>query len=162
MNVIQKQDVAQNQNVFPKQIVDFIKEHHVLTLAVANDSDIWCSHAFYEFMEEELLFIITSEEKTRHIQLVTGSDADLGEGLKTVAGAIALETETIGLIRGLQFKAHISKCEESYLNRYRIKYLKRFPYAILKGGDMWLLKLTEVKFTDNRLGFGKKLCWNFR
>jgi hypothetical protein len=195
MNVIQKHDVGETQaaihkhnvgeiqSVFPKQIVDFIKEHHVLTLAVANESDIWCSHAFYEFMEDELVFIITSEEKTRHMQIAmasykstdftTGSDtgmntlaastldADFGEALNTVAGAIALETETIGLIRGLQFKAHISKCEESYLSRYRLKYLKRFPYAILKGGDLWLLKLTEVKFTDNRLGFGKKLCWNF-
>ncbi len=147
--------------MFPPRITEFIKGHHVLTLASANGSDIWCSHAFYEFMEEELLFIITSEEKTRHIQLAFESGSDtVAPDLHTVAGAIALETETIGLIRGLQFKAQITKCEESYLNRYRLRYLKRFPYAILKGGDLWLLKLVEVKYTDNRLGFGKKLNWH--
>ncbi|MEN6619602.1 MAG: hypothetical protein ABFC28_08970 [Rikenellaceae bacterium] len=140
--------------MFPPEITEFIKEHHVLTLAVASGSDIWCSHAFYEFLDDELLFIITSEEKTRHIQLATASDSG------TVAGAIALETEKIGLIRGLQFKAQIIKSEESLLGRYRLKYLRRFPYAILKGGDLWLLKLTEAKYTDNRLGFGKKLNWH--
>lgn len=135
-------------------IVQFIKEHHVLTLAVANDSDIWCSHAFYEFVEDELLFIITSEEKTRHISLAKASGSDI------IAGAIALETEKIGLIRGLQFKARIVKGDDSLLDRYRLKYLRRFPYAVLKGGDLWLLRLTEVKYTDNRLGFGKKLIWH--
>ncbi len=146
--------------MFPKKIVDFIKEHHVLTLAVAGDSDIWCSHAFYEFLEDELTFIFTSEDKTRHIQILQNSEPNSQNGKsQIVAGAIALETETIGLIRGLQFKAVISKCEESYLNRYRFAYLKRFPYAVLKGGDLWLLRLTEAKYTDNRLGFGKKINW---
>ncbi|MFA6335269.1 MAG: hypothetical protein WCX48_06900 [Bacteroidales bacterium] len=147
--------------MFPQQIVEFIKEHHVLTLAAANGSDIWCSHAFYAFVEEELLFVITSEEKTRHIQLAIESGLYAVEpDSHTVAGAIALETEKVGMIRGLQFKAQISKCDDSYLNSYRLRYLKRFPYAILKGGDLWLLRLVEVKYTDNRLGFGKKMNWH--
>jgi len=140
--------------MFPPEIVKFIKEHHVLTLAVASNSDLWCSHAFYEFLEDELLFIITSEEKTRHIQIAKASDSGM------VAGAIALETEKIGLIRGLQFKAQIVKSDDSILGKYKLKYLSRFPYAILKGGDLWLLKITEAKYTDNRLGFGKKLNWS--
>ena len=139
--------------MFPEKIVDFIKEHHVLTLAVSDGSDIWCSHAFYTFVEGELLFVITSDEKTRHISLINKNP-----GL--VAGAICLETETIGLIRGLQFKAVADKCDDSLTNRYRLKYLKRFPYAVLKGGELWTLRITEAKFTDNRLGFGKKLLWN--
>lgn len=145
--------------MFPQKAIDFIKEHHVLTLATANSSEIWCSHAFYEFMEDELLFIITSEEKTRHIQLAAIAEDTTGKEFRNVAGAIALETETIGLIRGLQFKAQLTRCDNSYLNKYRLKYLRRFPYAILKGGDLWLLKLVEIKYTDNRLGFGKKLNW---
>lgn len=139
--------------MFPEKIVDFIKEHHVLTLAVSDGSDIWCSHAFYAFIEEELLFVITSDNKTRHISIINKNP-----GL--VAGAICLETETIGLIRGLQFKAVANKCDDSMTSRYRLKYLKRFPYAVLKGGELWTLRITEAKFTDNRLGFGKKLLWN--
>lgn len=146
--------------MFPNQIIEFIKEHHLLTLAVANGSDLWCSHAFYEFMEEENLFIITSDDKTRHIQLALNSGPYMSEnGYTTVAGAIGLETEKVGMIRGLQFKAQMSKWDDSYLNTYRLRYLRRFPYATLKGGDLWLLRIVEAKFTDNRLGFGKKLNW---
>jgi len=38
-------------------------------------------------------------------------------------------------------------------------YLARFPYAILKPAPFWAIELHAVKFTDNRLGFGKKLYW---
>jgi len=136
----------------PDRLIKFIEEHHLLTLAVSDETDIWCSHAFYVFIEEEAAFLITSEDHTRHIQLAQRRDV--------IAGGIALETDKIGDIRGLQFKAVIDKCDDSFLGPYKMKYLKRFPYAILKGGDLWRLTITEAKFTDNRLGFGKKIKWS--
>lgn len=141
-----------NTGKLPDRLIKFIEEHHLLTLAVSDESDIWCSHAFYVFIEEEAAFLITSEDHTRHILLAQRRDV--------IAGGIALETDKIGDIRGLQFKAVIDKCDDSFLGPYRMKYLKRFPYAILKGGDLWRLTITEAKFTDNRLGFGKKIKWS--
>ena len=141
-----------NAGKLPDRLIKFIEEHHLLTLAVSDESDIWCSHAFYVFIEEEAAFLITSEDHTRHIQLAQKRDV--------IAGGIALETDKIGDIRGLQFKAVIDKCDDSFLGPYKMKYLKRFPYAILKGGDLWRLTITEAKFTDNRLGFGKKIKWS--
>jgi uncharacterized protein YhbP (UPF0306 family) len=41
----------------------------------------------------------------------------------------------------------------------RMAYLKRFPYAALSGTPVWIVEITYAKFTDNRLGFGKKLVW---
>jgi uncharacterized protein YhbP (UPF0306 family) len=38
-------------------------------------------------------------------------------------------------------------------------YLKRFPYAVLSGTPIWIVEITYAKFTDNRLGFGKKIIW---
>lgn len=136
-----------------KKIAEFINEHHVVALTVSDGKDIWSWHAFYLYLEEENLFVITSESKTRHVQML------LNGGNPLIAGAIALETETIGLIRGVQFTANMQMCNESFLNKYRLRYLKRFPYAVLVGGDLWTLKVTELKYTDNRLGFGKKLLW---
>ncbi|HRR49869.1 MAG TPA: hypothetical protein P5293_07970 [Bacteroidales bacterium] len=138
--------------MFPEKMTNFIEEHHVLTLAVTDGDDLWCSHAFYTFVEAEQLFVITSEDKTRHTTLIE-------RGSNIVAGAIALETEKIGLIRGLQFKAEAIKCDRSLFNKYRFMYLKRFPYAILTSSDIWILRIIEAKFTDNRLVFGKKLIW---
>jgi len=136
-----------------QRITEFINDHHVAAFTVYDGKDIWSWHAFYVYLEEENLFVITSETKTRHMKMV------LNGGNSLVAGAIALETETIGLIRGVQFSAVMEICNDTYINKYRLRYLKRFPYAVLVGGHLWTLKVTEFKFTDNRLGFGKKLLW---
>ncbi len=132
------------------RISDFINEHFVLTMASSSQEDIWCANVFYVFDQELMGFIILSDKGTRHIKL-----SQYGFGV--VAGSIVLETEKIGMIRGLQFKAHINRGDNSIIGRYRLKYLKRFPYAVFTNSELWFLSLIEVKYTDNRLGFGTKL-----
>ena len=134
------------------RILDFIGEHHVLTVACASrEGELWCANAFYVFDPQEEGFIITSEEKTRHAQLFLENPA--------VTGSVVLETETVGKIRGLQFSGTVRRCDGGLFDRCRLKYLKRFPYAVFKGGEVWLLRPDTMKYTDNRLGFGKKLFW---
>ena len=134
------------------RILDFIGEHHVLTVAcVSRDGELWCANAFYVFDSQEEGFIITSEEKTRHAQLFLVNP--------TVTGSVVLETEKVGKIRGLQFSGTVRRCDGGLFDRCRLLYLKRFPYAVFKGGEVWLLRPDTMKYTDNRLGFGKKLLW---
>lgn len=135
------------------RVAEFIKEHHLATLSVTDGKDIWSWHAFYHYNQDEALFTFTSEDKTRHIKMFNNCSN------RVVSGAIGLETEKIGVIRGVQFCAVMERCDGSLLNKNRLSYLKRFPYAILKGGDLWTLTVTEMKFTDNRLGFGTKILW---
>jgi len=104
------------------------------------------------FDEREEGFIITSEERTRHAQLFLGNPR--------VAGTVVLETEEVGKIRGLQFTGTVRRCDGGIFDRCRLLYLKRFPYAVFKGGEVWFLRLDTLKYTDNRLGFGKKLLWS--
>ena len=140
------------QCMIDQRILDFIAEHHVLTVACASkEGDLWCANAFYVFDEQEEGFIITSEEKTRHAQLFLENPK--------VTGSVVLETEEIGKIRGLQFSGTVRCCDGGLFDRCRLKYLKRFPYAVFKGGEVWLISPDRLKYTDNRLGFGKKLHW---
>ena len=135
-----------------QRIQDFIREHHVLTVAcVSPAGEPWCANAFYVFDSEEEGFIITSEEKTLHAQLFLENPL--------VAGSVVLETEEIGKIRGLQFTATVRRCDGGLFDRSRLSYLRRFPYAVFKRGEVWQLRLESLKYTDNRLGFGKKLHW---
>ena len=135
-----------------QRILDFIAEHHVLTVACASkEGALWCANAFYVFDEQEEGFIITSEEKTRHAQLFLENPK--------VTGSVVLETEEIGKIRGLQFSGTVRRCDGGLFDHCRLKYLKRFPYAVFKGGEVWLITLDRAKYTDNRLGFGKKLFY---
>lgn len=76
-----------------------------------------------------------------------------------VAGSVVLETKVIGKIRGVQFEGEVSKPDVSTYKKVKNAYLKRFPVAMLMDTTLWVLRLTHVKLTDNRLGFGKKLTW---
>jgi len=140
------------ENVKPeKRIVDFIKKHHVLTLATKSENELWCANCFYVYDEEENSLIFTSDIDTRHVS----------EALKNnfVAGSIVLETSVIGKIQGIQFQGKFIKPEKEQLKTAKTHYLLRFPFATLMNTTLWVVELSHIKMTDNRLGFGKKLIW---
>ncbi len=39
------------------------------------------------------------------------------------------------------------------------KTRRRFPVARMLSAPVWEIRLDEIKFTDNTLGFGKKMIW---
>lgn len=135
----------------PEKIIEFINEHHVLTLATCIDNKPWCANCFYIFDTDENALLFSTDITTRH-----GQEAEINSN---VAGSIVLETETIGKIQGLQFSGNMVLCEKPYLSKARKKYLTRFPYAIIKKTTLWKFEITYAKLTDNRLGFGTKLIW---
>ncbi|MEI6049142.1 MAG: hypothetical protein WCS03_09620 [Bacteroidota bacterium] len=131
--------------------IRFFKKHHVLTIATSVGNEPWCANCFYVYLEEENALAFTTDSVTRH-----------GQGfLKNplVAGSVVLESMVIGTIRGIQFQGIVSEPEGAILSKARWAYLQRFPPAILMDTHLWVVKLTLVKMTDNRLGFGKKLLW---
>lgn len=138
-------------SITESRITDFFKEHHVLTMAVSNNSESWCANCFYVYLKDEEAFLFTSDSDTKHIVM--------GLQNNQVSGSIVLETKIIGKIRGIQFTGELQKVENTEHSKYRIKYLKKFPFAIIINTDLWIIKLSKVKMTDNRLGFGKKLYW---
>jgi len=140
---------------YPEQrIIDFIGEHHVLTLAIARDNIPYCASCYYAYLKEENQFVFTSDSDTRHIRDVIG-----GKNWR-VAGTIAFETKIVGKIRGIQFTGIIKSLEGSELTSARKGYLKRFPIArLMPDLHLWSLTPDFIKMTDNRLGFGKKLIW---
>jgi len=135
-----------------KKVIEFLKEHHVLTLATCVDHQPWCANCFYAFMEEEAAFIFTSGYETRHIQ-------EIKENNK-VAGTVVLETGVVNKIQGVQFSGRLEIPENEMARKAKNAYLKRFPFAALMDTTLWILYADHLKMTDNRLGFGKKLIWD--
>ena len=134
-----------------EKIIRFFRKHHVLTIATTVGNEPWCANCFYVYLAEENALVFTSDYETRHGQ----------EFLKNnlVAGSVVLETMVIGKIRGIQFQGIISEPEGDLLSKSRTAYLRRFPVAALMDTRLWIVRLTCIKMTDNRLGFGKKLIW---
>ena len=134
-----------------KRIIEFIKKHHVLTLATSNQNIPYCANCFYVYSEENNMLIFTSDYPTKHVKDLKQQDI--------VAGSIVLETTVIGKIQGVQFQGKIFEPTNVLLDKVKKKYLTRFPIAMLMKTTLWVVDLTFLKFTDNRLGFGKKLIW---
>jgi hypothetical protein len=134
-----------------KRIIRFFKKHHVLTIATAVGNESWCANCFYVYLEEENSLVFTTDSETRHGQ----------EFIKNplVSGSVVLETRIIGKVRGIQFQGIISEPKDKLLQKAKSAYLKRFPVAILMDTHLWVVDLTLIKMTDNRLGFGKKVVW---
>lgn len=140
-------------NLPEQRILDFIGEHHILTLAIAGANGPWCATCFYAYDAAANRFILTSDDDTRHIAdwIVAGSGS--------VAGTIALETKMVGKIRGIQFSGSMQRLEGETARKAKKLYVKTFPIAALAPLTLWELKPGFIKMTDNRLGFGKKLIW---
>ena len=133
------------------RIVKFFRRHHVLTIATTVRNEPWCANCFYAYLEEENSLVFTTDSDTRH-----GKEFLLNT---LVAGSVVLETMVIGKIRGIQFQGTVSEPEGELIQKAKWAYLKKFPPAALMDTHLWVVKLTMIKMTDNRLGFGKKLIW---
>lgn len=134
-----------------RPIIDFIKKHHVLSLATVENNTPWSAACFYVWHNEASVFIYTSNHNTRHSQ----------EALKnsTVAANIILETRIIGKIEGLQISGKTYPVTVEFEAQAKKQYLKKFPYAILADLNLWILAPNYLKLTNNKLGFGSKLIW---
>ena len=131
-----------------KRIIDFIRRHHVLTLATSVEGEPYCAACFYAYDKERNRIVFTSDDSTRHAQQML-------ENAKVAVG-ITLETRVVGKVQGVQ----ICGVAERGDDKDRTRYIKRFPYAALAPLNIWAVEPTFIKLTDNTLGFGKKLIWN--
>ena len=134
-----------------KRVIRFFKKHHVLTIATSVENEPWCANCFYVYLEQENALVFTTDPATKHgIDFLKNPN---------VAGSVVLETMDIGKIRGIQFQGVVSEAEGELLSGAKWAYLKRFPPAALMDTHIWVVRLTFIKMTDNRLGFGKKIIW---
>lgn len=129
-----------------EKIERFIGEHHLLTLATSGER-LWCCSMFYAYDPKNISFIVASDETTEHM-------SNVAQNLH-VAGTVALETKTVGKIQGIQFAGEMERCYDGL----ETLYFKAFPYARVMNPTLWVIRLDEVKMTDNTLGFGKKVTW---
>ncbi|HEY9124855.1 MAG TPA: pyridoxamine 5'-phosphate oxidase family protein [Bacteroidales bacterium] len=142
---------SEGQNIVlpDKKIVSFIKKHHVLTLATCQNNIPWSCSCFYAVSEDPLQLIFSSSPETRHVKEF--------EKNEIVSVAIALETKIIGKLQGVQMSGKIIVDTQGL--QLSKAYLKRFPYASVMDLNLWAFEPEFIKFTDNTLGFGKKLTW---
>lgn len=134
-----------------KKISAFIKAQTALTMATSVDAIPYCATCFYAYMEEENVLVFKSDAETKHIADALNNNQ--------VAGSILVDKTEVGKIKGIQFNGTFFIPKDAQLKDAQKVYYFKYPYAAAMKGDLWAIELTSVKFTDNTLGFGKKLKW---
>lgn len=129
----------------------WLAKQHVVTWCVHRDGELWCANAFYLYDPERVAFYVLTEDKTRHAQM-SGTQAP-------VAGTVNGQPKSVALIRGVQFKGEIRRLAGEESDAMRRRYNRRFPVAVALSAPVWEIRPDELKFTDNTLGFGKKIHW---
>ncbi|WP_345985100.1 pyridoxamine 5'-phosphate oxidase family protein [Sulfurimonas sp. HSL-1656] len=130
-----------------ESIAAFVREHHVLTLATSRDDSPYATPLFYAYDDTRNCFVFASAEETEHTAQMKANPS--------VAAGIALETDAVGKIQGLQCRGRVVASDAADARCY----YARFPYARALLPTLWRLEPSWMKLTDNRLGFGKKLVW---
>jgi hypothetical protein len=122
-----------------------------LTLAVSENDSPYCANCFYSFAEKKNLLIFKSNLETTHIEIALRNHK--------VAGTIIPDKLDKTRIQGVQFTGEICHAKGDNLTTAKNSYYKKYPFAIAFAGELWTIELHSIKFTDNKLGFGKKLAW---
>jgi len=141
-----------------------------MTLSTISEQGSWSAHVFYAWMPDADALVFTTDPETRHGREMLANPS--------VSAGIVLETKVVGRIKGAQLTGKTERLLDDKTvspshqptvlqsqsltvlkSSSRNAYLKRFPYAIAAKLDLWVLYIDTAKFTDNRLGFGKKVLW---
>lgn len=129
-----------------------IASNDVFTLATCHRGKPYCTPCFYAFDATEKLLVFKSETRTRHVTELLLQPQ--------IAGSILPKNLTVGKVKGIQFSGEALPLNEvKQPDRLKQLYYKRFPVALPMAGELWVIALSNIKMTDNTLGFGRKLRW---
>lgn len=133
------------------RIANWLDAHHVVAYCVSDKESLWCANAFFVFDRDAVAFYLLTRSETLHGRMA---------GIRAlVAGTVSDQPKTVMRIRGLQFRGELRQLNGDEAERASKRYYQRFPAARMMHSPIWTIDIDEMKFTDNTLGFGKKLNW---
>lgn len=136
-----------------ERIVDFIEGQKVATVCCVDENKKpYCFSCFYAFDKEKGLIYFKSSAHAYHSQLLFQNPS--------VAGSIQPDKLNPVAIKGIQFTGSVIDSENVLSFDAAKIYHKKYPFALAMPGDVWTIQPEEIKFTDNTMGFGKKITWN--
>ncbi|CAD7288859.1 hypothetical protein [Campylobacter suis] len=132
-----------------ERILKFLYSRQLLSLCVLDDmAKPYAFSAFYAFSENEISLVFASSDGSAHTQFMSKNNI--------ASGTIALDTKIVAKIEGVQFCGEILRASDTESKIY----FKKFAYAKIMDPTLYALKIEWLKYTNNTLGFGKKISWN--
>lgn len=141
--------MSNSLSLISPHISNFLSNCVILTLATCADCQPYCANCFYVFDPGNDVLICKSDNQSAHMKQATDN--------RFVAGTILPNPIDFLAIKGVQFTGVFVLPENDF---YKKLYFSKFPIGIDMPGSIWTIRLSEIKMTDNSLGFGTKLKWS--
>jgi uncharacterized protein YhbP (UPF0306 family) len=136
-----------------ENINDFIAKQTCGSLCCVDENGMpYCFSFFYAFNSTEGLLYYKSSDYTKHSTIIKANPV--------VAGTILPDKLNVLQVKGVQFEGIILSLDHPASKTASTHYYKKHPMAIAMPGDIWTIQVNNIKFTDNSLGFGKKITWS--
>jgi uncharacterized protein YhbP (UPF0306 family) len=135
----------------PEQIEEFLNDSSVVTIATSINDQPYCASCYFAYVPEDHLLVFKSDIDTKHVEDALQNNQ--------VAGTILPDKIIKAKPKGVQFSGVFHKAADHLGDKAKKAYLKKFPLAGIFRGDIWVIELSHIKFTDNTLVFGKKTLW---
>jgi uncharacterized protein YhbP (UPF0306 family) len=135
----------------PEPIVAFLNDSSVVTMATSIDDHPYCAACYFAYVPGAHLLAFKSDSDTKHIEDALHNNF--------IAGSILPDKIVRAKPKGIQFTGEFFKAEGEIGEQAKRAYIKKFPLAGIFRGDIWVIALSKIKFTDNTLVFGKKTMW---
>ncbi|WP_207421892.1 pyridoxamine 5'-phosphate oxidase family protein [Desertivirga brevis] len=139
------------QTGIDERIVSFLKSQTAVSICTCLDNVPYSCICFYAYSTEFNTLAFKSGENTLHIRQALSNPL--------VSGSVLPDKLEKTRVRGLQLLGRFFKPEGEILSSLQRTYYKKYPIALTMKGDLWAIELSNIKLTDNTLGFGKKIIW---
>lgn len=135
-----------------KSIAQFIEKQKSCTLCCVDEAGKpYCFSCFYVFNAEHGLLYFKSSPNSKHCGIIKNSPF--------VAGTILPDKLNVLVIKGIQFEGIVLPSNHFLIEQASSFYHRKNPAAMAISGDIWIVKIENIKMTDSTLGFGKKITW---
>jgi uncharacterized protein YhbP (UPF0306 family) len=130
----------------------FIQEHTCASIACIDlNGHPYCFSCFYALDSKAGLLFFKSSLDTSHASFLSSNPI--------IAGTILPDKLNKLQIKGIQMEGIVLSQGDELSKNASLLYYKAHPMAMAMAGEIWTIKINRVKFTDNTLGFGKKIIW---
>ena len=133
-------------------IDNFIQAHTCATIACLDtNGHPYCFSCFYAVDIENGLLFFKSSTDTHHVACMLANPI--------VAGTILPDALHKLQIKGIQMEGIVLALDNDAAKEASSYYYKAHPMALAMSGEVWTIQINRIKYTDNTLGFGKKIIW---
>lgn len=135
-----------------EKIISFLEQQTCATICcIDEEGKPYCFSCYYVFSKENYVLYFKSSTEAFHSALLAKNPI--------IAGTIMPNKVSQLVTRGIQLQGEMLPQQHPLTKDAYAQYHKKFAVALAIKGEVFTIQVNEIKMTDSKLGFGKKIYW---